>query len=229
MLHQTHQNMLLCRLFSLLASFESPNTQTLWITELAVFFWVSFAFLLNVLGYIAWSSLSPLTLQGSDPNQSCLLHILLSILSFFLSLYFKNTDNLFLIFLYWIFSLFPFQMLYSFQVSPLETLLSLALSPCLYKGVPRLSAYSCFPLRGFHLHWGIEPSQTQGPLLPLMSNKAIICYICGQSHGSLFGWWCRPQELQEVLPVNTDAPLMGLQTPSAPSVPFPTPPSDSPC
>ena len=27
------------------------------------------------------------------------------------------------------------------------------------------------------LHWGIEPSQDQGPLLPLMPNKAILCYI----------------------------------------------------
>ena len=35
------------------------------------------------------------------------------------------------------------------------------------------------------LHWGIEPAQDQGPLLPLMSNKAILCYICGWSHESL--------------------------------------------
>jgi hypothetical protein len=26
------------------------------------------------------------------------------------------------------------------------------------------------------LHWGIEPSQDQGPLLPLMINKAILYY-----------------------------------------------------
>jgi hypothetical protein len=31
---------------------------------------------------------------------------------------------------------------------------------------------------GILLHWGIEPSQDQGPLLPSMSDKAIICYIC---------------------------------------------------
>ena len=35
------------------------------------------------------------------------------------------------------------------------------------------------------LHWGIKPSQDQGPLLPLMSDKAILCYICSWSHGSL--------------------------------------------
>ena len=34
------------------------------------------------------------------------------------------------------------------------------------------------PCLGIPLHWGIEPSQDQGPLLPLMSNKAIFCYIC---------------------------------------------------
>jgi hypothetical protein len=33
---------------------------------------------------------------------------------------------------------------------------------------------------------GIKPSlQDQGPLLPLMLNKAILCYICSWYHGSL--------------------------------------------
>ena len=35
------------------------------------------------------------------------------------------------------------------------------------------------------LHWGIKHPQAQGSLLPLMSNKAILCHICGWSHGSL--------------------------------------------
>jgi hypothetical protein len=35
------------------------------------------------------------------------------------------------------------------------------------------------------LHLGIEPSQDQGPLLPLMFKKANFCYICSWSHGSL--------------------------------------------
>ena len=42
---------------------------------------------------------------------------------------------------------------------------------------------------GISLHWGIEHSQAQGPLLPLISNKVflyhILCHICGWSHGSL--------------------------------------------
>lgn len=37
---------------------------------------------------------------------------------------------------------------------------------------------------GIPLYWGIEPPQAQGPLLPLMSNKATLCHIC--SHGSLY-------------------------------------------
>ena len=53
-------------------------------------------------------------------------------------------------------------------------------SPCFYEGVPPLLS----PRPGIPLHWGIEPSQDQGCLLPLMSNKAILCYICCWSHGS---------------------------------------------
>jgi hypothetical protein len=38
---------------------------------------------------------------------------------------------------------------------------------------------------GIPLHCGIEPSQDQWPLLLLMSNKAILCYICSWGHRSL--------------------------------------------
>jgi hypothetical protein len=41
------------------------------------------------------------------------------------------------------------------------------------------------PCPGIPLQWGIEPSQDQGPVLSLMSHKAILCYICIWSHGSL--------------------------------------------
>jgi hypothetical protein len=41
------------------------------------------------------------------------------------------------------------------------------------------------PCPGIPLHWAIEPSQDQRPLLPLMSYKAIFCYICSWSHRSL--------------------------------------------
>jgi hypothetical protein len=42
-----------------------------------------------------------------------------------------------------------------------------------------------FPCPGIPLHWGIKPSQDQGLFLPVMTNKAILCYICSWSHGSL--------------------------------------------
>jgi hypothetical protein len=58
-------------------------------------------------------------------------------------------------------------------------------SPCFYEGVPP-TTYPLLPSSsGIPLHWGIEPSQDQGPLLPLMPNKAILCYICSWSHGTL--------------------------------------------
>ena len=84
---------------------------------------------------------------------------------------------------YWIVSLFTFQMLSPFLVPLLRILLSHPPSSCFCKGVslpthPLLPPCPSIP-------WGIEPSQNQRPLLPLMPDKAIICYICGWSHGSL--------------------------------------------
>jgi hypothetical protein len=38
---------------------------------------------------------------------------------------------------------------------------------------------------GIALHWGIKLLQYQGPLLLLMLDKAILCYIYRWSHGSL--------------------------------------------
>ena len=35
------------------------------------------------------------------------------------------------------------------------------------------------------LYWDIKSPQYQGLLLPLMSDKAILCYLCIWSHGSL--------------------------------------------
>jgi hypothetical protein len=35
------------------------------------------------------------------------------------------------------------------------------------------------------LCWGIKPPQDQRPPLSLMPDKAILCYICSWSHGSL--------------------------------------------
>ena len=83
----------------------------------------------------------------------------------------------------------------------------------------------------FPLNWGIKLSQDQRPLLPLMSNKAIHCYICSWSHGSLhlFGWWFSPWELWGYWLVHIVVPPMGLQNPSAPWVLSLAPPLGSLC
>jgi hypothetical protein len=41
------------------------------------------------------------------------------------------------------------------------------------------------PVHGIPPHWGFETSKDQRPLLPLIINKAILCYICGWSHEPL--------------------------------------------
>jgi hypothetical protein len=59
--------------------------------------------------------------------------------------------------------------------------------------------WECFPIHplpphhpSIPLHWGIEPSQDQGPPSPLTPDKAILCYICCWSHESVHiysRWW----------------------------------------
>ena len=93
--------------------------------------------------------------------------------------------KLFFFFLFnWIFYLFTFQMLSSFLVSSPETPYTCP-SPCLYKGAHPPTHSLPPPCPGIPLHWGMEPSQDQGPPLPLMPDKAILCYICSWSHGFL--------------------------------------------
>ena len=88
---------------------------------------------------------------------------------------------------YWIFSLFTFQMLTPFPVSPKGNPLFHQPSSCFYEGVPPPTHPLLPPHPGIPLHWDIEPSQDQWPLLPLVPDKAILCYICIWSHGSLHG------------------------------------------
>jgi hypothetical protein len=81
---------------------------------------------------------------------------------------------------------------YPLSSFPLENSLPPSPSPC----SPTHSLL--LPGPGIPLHWGIESSQDKGPLLPLMTNKAILCYMCSWSHESLhvyFSWWFRPWEL----------------------------------
>jgi hypothetical protein len=56
---------------------------------------------------------------------------------------------------------------------------------CFYKSAPLSTHPLLPPCPGIPLHWGIESSWDQGPLLSLMIFKAILCYICGWSPGTL--------------------------------------------
>jgi hypothetical protein len=57
-------------------------------------------------------------------------------------------------------------------------------SPCLYEGPPPLTHPLLSHRSRIPLHWGIKPPQDQGPPLPLIPDKAILCYICSWSHES---------------------------------------------
>jgi hypothetical protein len=110
-------------------------------------------------------------------------------------------------------------------------------SPCLYEGAPKPIHAPLTSSPGIPLHWGIKLPQDQGLFLPLMSNKAILCHISSQRHGFLIVYSLIDGSVlgglggsgRRVWLVDTVAPFMGLQTPSAPSVPSPTPPSWTPC
>jgi hypothetical protein len=87
-----------------------------------------------------------------------------------------------LIFLIWFF--FYISNVLPFLVPP-RSPLSYLPSSWFYEGAPLPTHLLLSPHPGIPLCWGIKPSQNQGPLLPLMPNKAILCYICNWSHGSL--------------------------------------------
>jgi hypothetical protein len=61
---------------------------------------------------------------------------------------------------------------------------------------PPSASMSVLPLQRHHpsisLCWGIQPSQEQGPPLPLMPDKTILCYMQLEPRVPLcvlFGWW----------------------------------------
>jgi hypothetical protein len=74
-------------------------------------------------------------------------------------------------------------MLSPFLVSPWKNPIPSPL-PCFNEGAPLPTHPFPPPHPGIPLHWVIEPLQDQGPLLPLMTIKAILCYICSWNHGS---------------------------------------------
>ena len=65
------------------------------------------------------------------------------------------------------------------QFVPLEVPYPITPSPVSVRVCPDPPTHSFLPALSFNipLHWDIEPSSDQGPLLPLMPNKFILCYI----------------------------------------------------
>jgi hypothetical protein len=66
---------------------------------------------------------------------------------------------------------------------------------------------------------GIEPSQDQGPLFPLITNYAILCYIQLEPWVPprvFFDWWFSPRELWGYWLIHSVVPPIGMQTPSGP-------------
>ena len=87
------------------------------------------------------------------------------------------------------------------------------------------------PCPGISLHWGIEPSQDQGPLLSLMSHRpSSATYVAGAMGPSM----CTlrlvvPWELWGYWLIHIVVPPLGLQTPSAPLVLSLAPPLETLC
>jgi hypothetical protein len=122
------------------------------------------------------------------------------------------------------------------QVSPLEVPYPISPFPCFYEGAP---PHSRLPSLTFPYNWASNTLRPKAwnTLLPLMSNKAILCYICGQGHEFLYVYSLVVQSpgalwggvgWDGVWTIDIVAPPMGLQPPSSPSVPSPSLPSGTP-
>ena len=120
-------------------------------------------------------------------------------------------------------SSFTFQMLSSFLVSPPKPPYSIP-SPAYQP------THSSFLALAFPYTFPLEPLQDQASLLPLMTDKAIFCYLCGWSHGSFLVY----SLVGDLVPGSSGGTgwfilLLGLQTPSAPWVLSLVPPMRTLC
>ena len=75
-------------------------------------------------------------------------------------------------------------MLFPFQVTILQKSSILYHSPYYHEGVPT-PTHSHLPALSFPNTGASSLHRTKGPLLSLMLNNAVLCYICSWSHGSL--------------------------------------------
>jgi hypothetical protein len=74
--------------------------------------------------------------------------------------------------------------LFPFQVTILQKSSILYHSPYYHEGVPT-PTHSHLPALSFPNTGASSLHRTKGPLLSLMLNNAVLCYICSWSHGSL--------------------------------------------
>ena len=86
-------------------------------------------------------------------------------------------------------------MIYPFRVTPPQNphpMCPLPTPVCLYECALYPPTHSCPNAPASPLLWGIKPPQDQRLPLPLMSDKAILCYICiwsGAMDPSLYIPW----------------------------------------
>ena len=95
-----------------------------------------------------------------------------------------------------------------------------SLSPCFYEVAPQPTYPLLPPCPGIHVHLGTKPSQDQGPPFPLVSDKAILCYIYIWIHRSLPSHSLVGGLVSESTGWSGQSMLffLGLQSPSAPPV-----------
>ena len=82
---------------------------------------------------------------------------------------------------YWIFYLLHFKCYSLSQFPLLEISYPISLPVLLWGSTPPTHPVP-LPCPGIPLQWVIKLSKDQGPLLPLMLDKAILCYIYGWNH-----------------------------------------------
>jgi hypothetical protein len=131
-------------------------------------------------------------------------------------------------FLFLIFSLFTFQMFS--QVSPSEILYPISPPLASMRVLPNRPTNSLLLWHSPTLGHQTPPSPRDSPPTDVQKDHPLsqMWPAPWVPPCVLLGWWPSPWELQRVWPVNTVALSMGLQTPSAPLVPSPTPPSGNP-
>ena len=112
-------------------------------------------------------------------------------------------------------------MLSPFPVSISHDSCLLLSPPASMRVLPHWPAYRPLPQRPIiSLSWVIKPPQDQGGPLPVMLDKANLCYISSWSHGYpcvFLGWCFSPWELWGFWLVDIVVLPMRLQTHSAPT------------